>query len=127
MEPRPQRLLTISQAAARLGVHPDTLRAWADKGLVPVIKLPSGVRRFEPQEIERVRAEMGLKVSSEVRMSLPNGRRMSLYGKTRKQVQKKLKDAQRDLDKGIDLSASGQRVSVFLTTWLESVVQPNKA
>jgi excisionase family DNA binding protein len=61
MEPRPNRLLTISQAAARLGVHPDTLRGWADKGLVPVIKLPSGYRRFEPQEIERVRSEMGLK------------------------------------------------------------------
>ena len=61
MQPHPRRLLTISQAAARLEVHPDTLRAWADKGLVPVIKLPSGYRRFEPQEIERVRTEMGLK------------------------------------------------------------------
>jgi len=60
MEPRPQRLLTISQAAARLGVHPDTLRKWADKGLVPVIRTPTGYRRFEPQEIERVRAAMGL-------------------------------------------------------------------
>ncbi len=61
METRPPRLLTISQAAARLGVHPDSLRRWADKGLVAMVKLPSGYRRFEPQEIERVRAEMGLK------------------------------------------------------------------
>ncbi len=60
-----QRLLTISQAAARLGVHPDTLRKWADKGLVPVVKLPSGYRRFEPQEIERVCAEMGLRSNAE--------------------------------------------------------------
>ncbi len=64
MEPRPTRLLTISQAAARLGVHPDTLRKWADKGLVPMVKLPSGYRRFEPQEIERVRTEMVLKGSA---------------------------------------------------------------
>jgi excisionase family DNA binding protein len=55
-----QRLLTISQAAARLGVHPDTLRAWADKGLVPVVRTPTGYRRFQPAEIERVREEMGL-------------------------------------------------------------------
>lgn len=61
MESRPQRLLTISQASARLGVHPDTLRKWADKGMVAMVKLPSGHRRFEPQEIERVRAEMGLR------------------------------------------------------------------
>ncbi len=54
------RLLTIAQAAARLGVHPDTLRAWADKGMVPVVRLPSGYRRFDPGEIERVRREMGL-------------------------------------------------------------------
>ncbi len=65
MEPQPRRLLTISQAAARLEVHPDTLRAWADKGLVPVIRTPTGYRRFEPQEIERVRTEMGLKGNSD--------------------------------------------------------------
>lgn len=54
------KLLTISQAAARLGVHQDTLRAWADKGLVPVIKTPTGYRRFDPDVIERVREEMGI-------------------------------------------------------------------
>ncbi len=54
-----RRLLTIAQAAARLGVHQQTLRSWADKGLIPVIKLPSGYRRFDPGEIERKRHEMG--------------------------------------------------------------------
>ncbi len=59
MEDAP-KLLTVSKAAARLGVHPDTLRAWADKGLVSVIRTPTGYRRFEPDEIDRVRDEMGL-------------------------------------------------------------------
>ena len=58
-DPAP-RLLTIAPAAARLGVHPDTLRAWADKGLVAMVRLPSGYRRFDPAEIERVRRAMGL-------------------------------------------------------------------
>lgn len=61
MPEQPQRLLTISQAAARLGIHPDTLRAWADKGLVPVVRTPTGYRRFDPEEIDRVREEMGLR------------------------------------------------------------------
>jgi putative resolvase len=53
-------LLTISEAARRLGVHPTTLRSWADKGLVKMVKLPSGYRRFSPAEIDRVRREMGI-------------------------------------------------------------------
>ena len=59
-ERRAPRLLTISQAAAMLGVHQQTLRAWADKGLVPHAKLPSGYRRFHVADIERLRREMGL-------------------------------------------------------------------
>ena len=55
-----ERLLTISQAAQRLGVHPNSLRTWADKGLVPHVKLPSGYRRFTVAEVERLRREMGL-------------------------------------------------------------------
>jgi len=55
-----KRLLTISQAARRLGVHPNTLRGWADRGLVPMIKLPSGYRRFDPDAIEQERQKMGL-------------------------------------------------------------------
>ncbi len=54
------RLLTISQAAAQLGIHSDTLRAWADKGIVPVVRTPTGYRRFDPAEISRLRTEMGL-------------------------------------------------------------------
>ena len=53
-----RRLLTISEAAGRLGVHQKTLRAWADKGLVAHIKTPTGYRRFDPVEIDRLEAEM---------------------------------------------------------------------
>ena len=72
-DPRPPRLLTVAQAAARLGVHADTLRAWADKGLVPVVRLPSGYRRFDPAEIERVRREIGLGGGEEHRGPTPEG------------------------------------------------------
>ena len=55
-----ERLLTINEAARRLGVHQNTLRSWADKGLVRHVKLPSGHRRFTATEVERLRREMGL-------------------------------------------------------------------
>jgi putative resolvase len=52
------KLLTISEAARELGVHPNTLRGWVDRGLVPAVRLPSGHRRFEPEQIERIKREM---------------------------------------------------------------------
>ena len=52
------RLLTISQAAAVLGVHPNTLRAWVDKGLVPATRLPSGYRRFSQEQIAEIERGM---------------------------------------------------------------------
>ena len=55
-----QRLLTIAQLAERLGVHVNTVRNWANRGLIPHIKLPSGYRRFKPEEVERFAQEMGL-------------------------------------------------------------------
>jgi excisionase family DNA binding protein len=63
----PERLLTITQAADRLGVHYQTLRRWADAGKVPVIRPASGYRRFEPAVIERVRQAMGYGTDPEIR------------------------------------------------------------
>lgn len=51
-------LIRIAEAAALIGVHPNTLRAWADKGLVPVTRLPSGYRRFTTEQIEQIREQM---------------------------------------------------------------------
>jgi DNA-binding transcriptional MerR regulator len=51
-------LLTISQAAAEVGVNPKTLRSWADKGLVPVTMLPSGYRRWSPEQIAEIKRRM---------------------------------------------------------------------
>lgn len=55
-----QRLLTVGQAARRLGVHPTTLRSWADRGIVKVVRLPTGARRFDPEEVARVARAMGI-------------------------------------------------------------------
>jgi len=48
-----QKLLTVSEAAERIGVSVPTLRKWADTGVIEVRRLPgSGYRRFEPEIVE---------------------------------------------------------------------------
>ncbi len=60
----------------------------------------------------------------ESRISLANGTRKSLYGKTRGEVQAKMKEAQRDLDAGLDLSARRQTVGQYLEGWLSASAKP---
>lgn len=43
--------LAIAQAANILGVHPSTLRRWADEGQIPFMLTPGGHRRFSEQDI----------------------------------------------------------------------------
>ncbi len=44
--------LRLSEAASRLGVHPTTLRRWADDGEIPSSRTPGGHRRFAVSDLE---------------------------------------------------------------------------
>lgn len=44
--------LNLSQAAGLLGVHPSTLRAWADRGDIPARRTPGKHRRFRRADID---------------------------------------------------------------------------
>lgn len=55
---RRKRLLTVAQAAERLGVSPQTVRRWADEGLIPMARTPTGHRRFDADHIEAVAESM---------------------------------------------------------------------
>ncbi|MBL8056870.1 MAG: helix-turn-helix domain-containing protein [Anaerolineales bacterium] len=57
MTGEPQSWLSLKQAAAHLGVHPTTLRRWADEGQVPVLLTPGGHRRFAVADLERFAEE----------------------------------------------------------------------
>lgn len=54
-------------------------------------------------------------------LSLPAGRRKSIYGKTRQDVARKLPAAQKAVQDGLPLPSENQRFGSFLTSWLESV------
>jgi len=58
-------MLSISQAAKKLGVHPNRLRAWEKQGLLMPVRLPSGQRRYPVDEINRILGTGGVKSETE--------------------------------------------------------------
>jgi excisionase family DNA binding protein len=44
--------VTVREAAETLRVSGDTVRRWADAGLIPAWRLPSGHRRFDPAVVQ---------------------------------------------------------------------------
>ncbi len=47
-----KRWLTLQEAADLLGIHPATLRSWADAGVIPSFRTPGGHRRFALEDVQ---------------------------------------------------------------------------
>ena len=47
-----QEYLTSTEAARLIGIHPNTLRGYADQNLISHIRLPGGHRRFQRADVE---------------------------------------------------------------------------
>jgi excisionase family DNA binding protein len=43
--------LSLQEASSMLGVHPSTLRQWADTGKIPTVRTPGGHRRFAESDV----------------------------------------------------------------------------
>ena len=52
------QLMQVRQVARTLGVHENTVRRWEERGLLHAVRLPSGVHRFRPDDVEAVREQM---------------------------------------------------------------------
>ncbi len=56
--PRSDALISVAQAAALLGVHPNTIRAWTESGRLAAWRInPRGDRRYRRSDVERLLAE----------------------------------------------------------------------
>lgn len=49
-----QPSMGVLGAARLLHVHPDTIRRWADAGLLPSWRTPTNQRRFRIEDVERM-------------------------------------------------------------------------
>lgn len=45
-------MLSTAEAARRIGIHPNTLRSYADQDLIAHVRLPGGHRRFPADAVE---------------------------------------------------------------------------
>ena len=61
MAERVKDVMTVTEAARRLGVSPNTLRAWVENGKIDAIVLPRGHRRFQVSVVEEKRRELGFR------------------------------------------------------------------
>jgi diguanylate cyclase (GGDEF)-like protein/excisionase family DNA binding protein len=53
-----EALVSVAQAAALLGVHPNTVRAWTEAGRLPAFRINArGDRRYRTGDVERLLAE----------------------------------------------------------------------
>ncbi len=52
---------------------------------------------------------------------LGNGKRKSLYGKTRQEASRLMANARRDREEGVEVTASRQTVAQFLLNWVETI------
>jgi excisionase family DNA binding protein len=73
--------LSLQQAAQLLGVHPATVRTWADEGKIPSRRTPGGHRRFRKAELTQYAEAQGELQPLEVQVILQNA-----LGQTRMQV-----------------------------------------
>jgi excisionase family DNA binding protein len=80
MAARDEKWIGLSEAALLLGVHPSTVRSWADKGLIPVHRTAGGHRRFLRSEI-RAWADRSRSGTSEAQVVIEN-----VIGRTRMEV-----------------------------------------
>jgi excisionase family DNA binding protein len=120
----PQDWLTLSGAAQLLGVHPGTVRNWADQGRLPVQRTRGGHRRFRRADVELWRQSQTARAPREADLIIQSalGRTRFHIGEGRLEAEpwfQKLDDAARD-----QYRRSGRALLHGITGYLASTEEP---
>lgn len=118
---------TLSDVAERLGVHPSTIRNWADQGRLPVHRTQGGHRRFKRAELELWLRSQKAQDADETTLLVQNA-----LGYTRIQIsegQLESEDwyAQLGDDARREYAASGRKLMQALTKFLASDEEEGRA
>jgi excisionase family DNA binding protein len=47
-------LMTVAEVAERLRISDETVHRWSRDGLLPVVRLPTGLKRYRREDIEAI-------------------------------------------------------------------------
>ena len=112
--------LSLSETAELLGVHPSTVRNWADQGRLPVHRTKGGHRRFRRKEVELWTQSQRAQSPPEIDLVV-----QSALGRTRFQISEGRLAKERwfkklDQDAKDQYRKSGRALLQGLTTYLAS-------
>jgi excisionase family DNA binding protein len=112
--------LTLSEVAEWLGVHPSTVRNWADQGRLPVHRTQGGHRRFKQSELDLWAQSQNADTEEEAAILV-----QSALGYTRVQITEGSLEQQgwyASLDEAArqDYARSGRKLMQALTKYLAS-------
>lgn len=75
----PGEWLSLSEVAKVLGVHPSTVRNWADQGQLPVHRTKGGHRRFKRSEVELWQQSQRTNGPNEAQMVVQNALKLTRF------------------------------------------------
>jgi len=116
----PGEWLNLSEIAKVLGVHPSTVRNWANQGQLPVHRTQGGHRRFKRSEVELWQQSQRAHGSNEVQMVVQNALKLTRFQITEGRLQAEAWYQKLDEEARNQYRLSGRNMMQGLAAYLAS-------
>ena len=112
--------LNLSETAKILGVHPSTVRNWADQGQLPVYRTKGGHRRFRRSEVELWQQSQRSNGPIEAQMVVQNALKLTRFQITEGRLQAEAWYQKLDTEARNQYRLSGRNIMHGLIAYLSS-------
>jgi excisionase family DNA binding protein len=114
----PGEWLNLSETAQVLGVHPSTVRNWADQGRLPVHRTKGGHRRFKRSEVDLWQQSQHTNRPNEAQMVVQNALKLTRFQITEGRLQAESWYQKLDEDARSQYRLSGRNLMQGLIAYL---------
>ncbi|MFN2236824.1 MAG: helix-turn-helix domain-containing protein [Anaerolineales bacterium] len=112
--------LSLSEVAKILGVHPSTVRNWANQGQIPVHRTKGGHRRFKQSEVVLWQQTQQTNDSNEAQLVVKNALKLTRFHITEGHLQNENWYQKLDEDARIKYRLSGRNLMSGLLAYLSA-------